>query len=332
MLGLLGFGITSMLITIAGILNLLMRKNSFFGNYKSFILFYIFVYVTYCLIFNGIPFTSTLCFGGIYFVYTFIFTIHDLISKSKKAKFSTFSKCLGYSLIIFAFVYAWNNDDQPNFVAINLFCYGSLWLVFFGYGLWNKIFSFLNSSQLKRKNSTESNSEDKKDNKKDSNRKRVTLTKEQMIISLIIAVIAIIMLIFYIILWINNKYLLTFVLWGSLIVAVIGTLIALLILERKKKEYKLLQKSLLVVIGVLLVASAGVQARVSFMNKAYLKAEKAFIIDIANLQEDNDETDIDENEEDTVTSDLQKMQRNNTGKYHGLRKYSKEFDDVVSPY
>lgn len=188
----------------------------------------------------------------------------------------------------------------------------------------------MNSSQLKRKNSIESNSEDKKDNKKDSNRKRITLTKEQLIISLIIAVVALIVLSGYVILWIKNSYVLTFVLWGSLAIAVIGTLITLLILERKKKNYKTLQKSLLVVIGVLLVASIGIQVRVSSMNKAYLKAEKALLVDFYNFQEDSDETDVDYDEMDAVTDDLKKMERNNTGKYQNdLIKQSKKVHDLL---
>lgn len=330
MLGLLGFGLTSAIVIIASILNFLMRKNRFLGNYKSFILFYVFVYSAYCLIFNGLSFTSTLYFGGIYLVYTFIFAFHDLISRSRKAKFSTFSKCLGYSLIIFAFVYAFYNEDQQNFVAINLFLYGFIWLVFFGYGLWNKVFSHLKFSQLKEKISIESNDEAAKNNKNNGVKKRITLTKEQLIISLIIAVVALIVLSGYVILWIKNSYVLTFVLWGSLAIAVIGTLITLLILERKKKNYKTLQKSLLVVIGVLLVASIGVQVRVSSMNKAYLKAEKALLVDLYNFQEDSDETDVDYDEMDAVTDDLKKMQRNNTGKYQNdLIKQSKKVNDLL---
>ncbi len=335
MLGLLGFGLTSAIVIIASILNFLMRKNRFLGNYKSFILFYVFVYFAYCLIFNGLSFTSTLYFGGIYLVYTFTFAFHDLILRSRKAKFSTFSKCLGYSLIIFAFVYAFYNEDQQNFVAINLFLYGFIWLVFFGYGLWNKVFSHLKFSQLKEKISIESNDEAVKNNKNNGVKKRITLTKEQLIISLIIAVVALIVLSGYVILWIKNSYVLTFVLWGSLAIAVIGTLITLLILERKKKKYKTLQKSLLVVIGVLLVASIGVQVRVSSMNKAYLKAEKALLVDLYNFQEDSyeedsDETDVDYDEMDAVTDDLKKMQRNNTGKYQNdLIKQSKKVNDLL---
>lgn len=68
----------------------------------------------------------------------------------------------------------------------------------------------------------------------------------------------------------------------------------------------MLQKSLLVVIGVLLVASIGVQVRVSSMNKAYLKAEKALLVDFYNFQEDSDETDVDYDEMDAVTDDLKK--------------------------
>ena len=155
------------------------------------------------------------------------------------------------------------------------------------------------------------------------------MTKEQLIISLIIAVVALIVLSGYVILWIKNSYVLTFVLWGSLAIAVIGTLITLLILERKKKNYKTLQKSLLVVIGVLLVASIGVQVRVSSMNKAYLKAEKALLVDLYNFQEDSDETDADYDEMDAVTDDLKKMQRNNTGKYQNdLIKQSKKVNDL----
>ena len=68
----------------------------------------------------------------------------------------------------------------------------------------------------------------------------------------------------------------------------------------------MLQKSLLVVIGVLLVASIGVQVRVSSMNKAYLKAEKALLVDFYNFQEDSDETDVDYDEMDAVTDDHKK--------------------------
>ena len=79
----------------------------------------------------------------------------------------------------------------------------------------------------------------------------------------------------------------------------------------------------------MLVASIGVQVRVSSMNKAYLKAEKALLVDLYNFQEDSDETDADYDEMDAVTDDLKKMQRNNTGKYQNdLIKQSKKVNDL----
>ena len=65
------------------------------------------------------------------------------------------------------------------------------------------------------------------------------------------------------------------------------------------------------------------------MNKAYLKAEKALLVDLYNFQEDSDETDADYDEMDAVTDDLKKMQRNNTGKYQNdLIKQSKKVNDL----
>lgn len=326
----LGFLITGMLIIIASILNFLTRKNRHFGNYKSFILFYVFAFCTYYYIFNGIVEESSIDFGIIYLFYVIIFSIHDLFVKTKKVKFSTFSKWLGYSLIICAFIYAIGLDRQYSFVVVNLFLYGALCLALFGYGLWGKSISLL----LKNVNINEKHLIDDKDKENDSKQiKSISLNREQKIIAVIVAIIVILILAIYIFLWVNNKYILTFVLWGSLAVAVIGALVTLLILERKNRPYKKIQNSFLIVIGLLLITSIGVQVSVNSMNKAYLEAEKDFIIDSGYFDDNSEEMDPDEDSEDDAIADLKKMTKNNTGKYqNNLTKYRKELNDLMDKY
>ncbi|PWT35127.1 hypothetical protein DKZ29_06200 [Limosilactobacillus reuteri] len=321
MAGITGFIVTLFLIIIAAFINYLFRNAKRLGTYKSFIWFYIFIFASWIVIFRGNLYDSTLIFGGLYLLYVVLIFFHDLFSQNK-VRFSLFSKILGYSLLICAFV-----SYESQFVAINLFVLGLIWLALFGYNGLEKSRDFLNKSSAfdnKEKSSIE--------------REKVTikywsnLSREKKLEYTITGVIICAFLAIYITLWIVNKYVLTYVLWVSFAFAVIGLLIILLMWEKRKETHKNWQ-FLLGIVTILFIGTCTVQLKVNDMNSKFLKAERAYLRDSFEFIVNSDEDDIDYSTEEAMTKEIKTMEKNNTGKYYTrLVKQIKDYNKITTEF